>query len=74
MSSLQSEIREKRTILRGIYGGMMSLADLGRELGMKPEAARVWAQEKGIGNMVRSRLKIETDEVAKIIVMERGMW
>lgn len=73
MPSIYNDIREKRTILREIYGGMMSLSDLSRELGMKPDAARAWASEQGIGNIIGNRIKYETDMVAKIIVQQRGM-
>lgn len=72
-AAIYNEIAEKRKILRGIYGGMMSAADLGKELGMKPDAARLWAREQGIGNMIGKRIKFETDQVAKIIVERRGM-
>lgn len=73
MASLNTEIKEKHGILREIYGGMMSVADLSRELSMKPEDARAWASENGIGVQIGKRLKIETDMVAKIIVLRRGM-
>lgn len=33
MSSHYNEIKEKRQILRDIYGGMMTIADLTKELG-----------------------------------------
>ena len=74
MNDLQSDIREKRAILRGVYGGMMSLEDLSRELRVNKDAARGWAQSHGIGNLIdRRRVKYETDVVAKIIVLGRGM-
>lgn len=73
MTTLQSQIHEKRNILRNIYGGMMTLADLSRELGMKKDAARSWATEQGIGVRIGSRIKYETDEVARRIVERRGM-
>ena len=68
-----NDIREKRNILRSLYGGMMSLSDLARELGMKPEDARAWADELGIGVQIGKRIKFESDMVAKIIVQRRGM-
>ena len=34
MTSLDVEIAAKRRIMRGIYGGMMSLSDLAKELGV----------------------------------------
>lgn len=73
MNALQTAIREKRNILRGVYGGMMSLSDLSREMGMNREAARSWAAANGIGNLTSRRVKYETDEVAKLIVLGRGM-
>lgn len=73
MASLANEIREKRNILREIYGGMMSIADLSRELNMKPEAAREFAIENGLGVLIGKRLKVDTDMVAKLIVQRRGM-
>ena len=72
-AAIYSDIREKRGILREIYGGMMSLADLSRELGMSPEDAKVWASSQGIGTIIGRRIKYETDMVAKIIVVQRGM-
>lgn len=73
MNKQQNEIREKRNILREIYGGMMSQADLGRELGMKPADATNWAREQGIGTLIGKRFKFETDMVAKVLVQRRGM-
>lgn len=73
MTALQVAIREKRNILRKIYGGMMTLADLAQELGMNRDGAKAWAAEKCIGNRVGRRVKYETDEVAKHIVLLRGM-
>ena len=75
MSALfYKETKEKRGILRELYGGMMSLADLSRELGMRPEQAREWAREQEIGTMIGKRVKFETDQVAKILVLKRGMY
>lgn len=73
MSALRTQVKEKRLIMREIYGGMMSLTDLAKELGMKPEAAKAWAREAGIGNRIGSRIKYETDEVARVLVNGRGM-
>ena len=72
MTEQQAAIREKRNIMRDIYGGMMSQEALGRELGMKPEDAREWARAQGIGNRIGKRIKFETDMVAKVIVQQRG--
>lgn len=74
MSTLYNEIAEKRRTLRSIYGGMMNLTDLTRELGLKDKrVAKAWAQEHGIGNQVGRFVKFDTDMVAKHIVMGRGM-
>lgn len=74
MSSLRSQIKEKQTILREIYGGVMSLTDLRKELGSTKEYAREWARERNIGFQTGARVKYETDEVAKAIVCIRGMY
>lgn len=73
MAAIYNEIREKRNILRDLYGGMMTLADLSRELGMKPEDAKDWAMEQGLCIQLGKRLKVETDMLAKFIVQRRGM-
>lgn len=73
MAAIYNEIREKRNILRDLYGGMMTLADLSRELGMKPEDAKAWAMEQGLCIQLGKRLKVETDMLAKFIVQRRGM-
>lgn len=72
--TLREKVKEKQKILREEYGGMMSMKDLCRELGMTRITARKWAQENGIGNIVGNRLRFETDEVARLIVNGRGMW
>lgn len=72
MTDEQSAIREKRNIMRAIYGGMMTQASLAKELGMKPEDAKEWARERGIGGVYGARIKFETDMVAKAIVQCRG--
>lgn len=74
MANLTSEIAEKRRILRAVYGGMMNLTQLTRELGLKDSrVAKAWAAEKGIGNLVGRTIRFETDVVAKLIVQGRGM-
>lgn len=71
---LTNEIAEKRRIMRGIYGGMMTLAQLTRELGLKDtRAAKAWAIANGIGNQIGRNIKYDTDTVAKTIVLGRGM-
>ena len=74
MSTIYKDTKEKRGILRDLYGGMMSLADLSRELGMKPEQAREWARDNELGSQIGSRIKFETDQVAKVLVLKRGMY
>ena len=71
---LTNEIAEKRRIMRGIYGGMMTLAQLTWELGLKDtRAAKAWAIANGIGNQIGRNIKYDTDTVAKTIVLGRGM-
>lgn len=75
MSSHYNAIREKRQILRDIYGGMMSIADLTKELGYKsPKSARAWLATVGVEAVkVGGGIRYETDQVAKAIVDGRGM-
>lgn len=72
--SIYDAIREKRTILRDAYGGMMSLSDLSKELGMNSAGAKAWAAEQGVGVQIGRRVKFETDQIAKIIVQRRGAY
>lgn len=73
-AAIYNEIAEKRRTLRGLYGGMMNLTDLTRELGLKDKrVAKAWAAQRGIGNQIGRFVKYETDQVAKLIVMGRGM-
>ncbi len=73
MSSLYNEIREKRQILRGEYGGMMTLTDVARELSSGRDTARAWVRQHGLGVRVGNRTRYETDEIAKALVQGRGM-
>ena len=73
MATLQSEIREKRNILRDLYGGTMTLGELTRELGMNHHDAKRWGMEQGLGILIGHRIKYDTDAVAKRIVQLRGM-
>lgn len=68
-----NQIREKRLIMREVYGGLMTLTDLSHELGMNRDKARQWGREHMVGVQIGSRIKYDTDEVAKIIVQRRGM-
>lgn len=74
MSSLRSQVEEKRKILRNIYGGAMTLKDLCVELGLNHHQAKEWAKCRDIGFSTGARIKYETDEVAKAIVNARGMY
>lgn len=72
--NLQTQISEKRRILRSNYGGMMSLKDLASEIGSTTSNARRWGYEIGAAVRVGSgRPKYDVDVVAKHIVILRGM-
>ena len=73
--NLYAEIKEKRTILRELYGGMMSLRDLSQELGTKSkDATRNAVQDMGLpATQVGRMKKYDTDEVAKLLVEREGM-
>jgi hypothetical protein len=69
-------IREKRTILRREYGGMMSVTDLTHELGYASrQSTSAWIKMTGIlGTKIGRSVKYDTDCVAKILVDARGMY
>lgn len=71
--TIYTNIAEKRKILRELYGGMMTLADVARELGRTREVARTWVRSLGLGTQIGKRVYYETDEIAKAIVQGRGM-
>ena len=75
MGNHYSEVMEKRQILRELYGGMMSLADLTKELGYgSPKSARSWLATVDVEPVRVGRgIRYETDQVAKAIVNGRGM-
>ncbi len=75
MTQLQAERREKREILRSIYGGMMTLTDLAHELGYTDRGSvRQWVAENEIpATMIRTRKRYDTDVIARILVDRRGM-
>lgn len=73
MSTLHAQIREKQNILREIYGGMMTQTDLAKELGMRSDYAKEWAEQEGLAIRIGKRVRYETDMVAKRIVELRGM-
>ncbi len=71
--NLYTNIAEKRKIMRELYGGMMTLTDVARELSVNRDVARAWVRSLGLGVQVGKRVRYETDEVAKAIVRARGM-
>lgn len=75
MSIHYDEIKEKRKILRDIYGGMMTIADLIHELGYSSrKSAQAWLATVGVEAVRVGRgIRYETDQVAKAIVDGRGM-
>lgn len=73
MRTLYADIAEKRKLLREIYGGMMTLTDVARELGRDRSVARAWVRSLGLGTQIGKRVYYETDEIAKAIVNGRGM-
>lgn len=74
-TSLASEIKAKRKILREEYGGMMTLRDLMEELGYQCEkSASKAAKEMGLpATKVGKSKKYDTDVVARRLVELRGM-
>ncbi len=75
MSSLYNEIKEKRQTLRDLYGGMMTIVDLMKELGYgSRHSARAWLDTVDVEPVrVGRSIRYETDQVAKAIVNGRGM-
>lgn len=72
-AKIYTDIAEKRKIMRDIYGGMMTLTDVAKELSVTRGVARAWVRSLGMGVQVGKRVHYETDEVAKAIVQARGM-
>ena len=72
-TKIYTDIAEKRKILREIYGGMMTLTDVAKELSVTRSVARAWVRELGLGSQIGKRIYYETDEIAKAIVQGRGM-
>lgn len=73
-SLLGKQIAQKKRELREIYGGVMSPADLDRELGFRSRGGGVaWAQMVGVEAIMVSpkRKGYETDLVAEKIVRSR---
>ena len=68
-------VKEKRDILRELYGGMMTVADLTIELGYKNRKyTKEWITQVALpGTMVGSRIRCDTDLVARTLVDARGI-
>lgn len=68
-------VKEKRDILRELYGGMMTVADLTIELGYKDrKSTKEWITQVALpGTMVGSRIRYDTDLVARTLVDARGI-
>lgn len=73
MNNYYLEIRKKQDMLFERYGGMLGIPQLMEVLGCSRRTAIKWAESHRIGTPVCGRIKYETDQVAKIIVSERGM-
>lgn len=73
--TIYDEIREKRKILRELYGGMMTSQQLMGELGIKSQGTlRRAVQEMSIPvTVVAGRNRYDTDEVAKRLVQLRHL-
>ena len=67
-------VREKRDILRSIYGGMMTLADLTKELWYSSrKSAAKWVESVELdGTRVGKSVRYDTDLVARKLVDGRG--
>lgn len=74
-SKYYRDVKEKRNILREVYGGMMTVTDLAKELGYSDrKSARRVAEEMGLQATRIGRLKrYDTDLVARALVNGRGM-
>lgn len=68
-------IADKRKILRDIYGGMMTLRQLSKELSYGSDnSTRKWVREHALeGVKMGKSVRYETDQVARAIVEGRGM-
>ena len=72
-SILGKQIAEKRRILRELYGGVMTPAQLDRELGRSKGGGTAWARMVGVEAIPLSprRRGYETDLVAEAMVRRR---
>ena len=73
--TIYDEIREKRKILRGLYGGSMNNHQLMKELGIKSrDTLRRAVRDMSIPvTVVAGRNRYDTDEVARRLVQLRNM-
>lgn len=55
------------------YGGMMTVTDVSKELGVNRQGAADWLKGRVKGCQVGKRIKFETDQVAKAICNSRDM-
>ena len=53
--NLYANIAEKRKIMRDLYGGMMTLTDVAKELSSNRDVARAWVRSLGLGVQVGKR-------------------
>ena len=74
-TQFHANVREKRNILRSVYGGMMTMENIKTELGYTSRTSAIaWVKDVGLeGTRVNRGIRYETDLVAKKIVERRGM-
>lgn len=65
------EIRQKRNILRELYGGTMTCSDIQRELGGTWESARRFGEENRLCIRIGKRTRYDTDGFARAFVILR---
>lgn len=69
---VRPDVKEKRKIMYERYGGMMTVTDVSKELGVSRQGAADWLEGRVKGCQVGKRIKFETDMVAKAICDIRG--
>lgn len=70
------EVKRKTELLRADYGGMMTVKDIMRELGIgSHHTVNNWLRENDVEGVKvdRKSVKYETDLIARRIVEQRGM-
>lgn len=77
MTRQQAEVVEKRRFLRQEYGGLMTIAQLARELGLKDtRAAKKWAVAHDLRFVLmtkqggQSAPRFDTDQFAKVLMSQ----